>query len=230
MNTLETFKFLNEDEDVVKAFVRETHHLVPTGSWSNTVKIDLYRHYFPEIVHRLKHTGFEKLMEEDVICRNKLSKQNVGWLVQPDHVSSTTTTESATFLDLMHRKIASLSDSNLIFYSGGIDSEFVIKLFQKFQKPFRCVTIRWLNSTSHVINSQDIEFAKKFYDDNNLGFYLLDINISELWLSEEILKISQEIEDTSPQRCAYKKAANIASKEWPTFNRIFAGEIRYILR
>jgi hypothetical protein len=222
---IETFTFLNDDVDIVRAFVNETHHLT-NGVSSHFNKLHLYRHYFPDIKDRSKMTGFERVKEADSAVRAKLRTAGEGWLVESDNRASTGNTEP--FLDLMSKRINALEGKSLIFYSGGLDSEFVIRLFEMCGKPFTPITCIWLYN-NRPINGPDIVTAMDFYRSRSYTPIVKTLNIQEFWDSEELVEISQRLCDTSPQRCTYKKVSNICGEEYPNMNRIFAGEIRYVV-
>lgn len=221
---METFTFLSDNREAVEAFVKETHHLTD-GKSSHLNKIRLYQHYFPEIEARPKLTGFERISEVDAIIRARLRTGGDGWMEQGDITSTCSTNRS--YLDIMIDYIQqTYPRDNLIFYSGGIDSEFVIKLFQLAGMPFTPITYVWKYGR-YVINQEDVEYAVKYCKYWNLNQIIKTLNIEDFWNGQEIVHISQKIKDVSPQRCTYKKVSDLISLEHPLHNRIFAGEIRY---
>lgn len=220
---METFSFLSDNTEAVEAFVKETYH-VTNGRSSQFTKLHQYRHYFPDMVARPKYTGFEKIYEVDQQVRQKLMEGERGWLV--DGIKKTKVSTSRSYMDIMSEYINSLHDENFVFFSGGLDSEFVIRLFQKFNKPFTPIVFVWKYGKS-IINVSDFSFATDFCKQTNLRPIIKMLNIQDLWMSEKMYQISQQIKDTSPQRCTYKFASDMVAEEFPNHNRIFAGEIRY---
>lgn len=223
---METFTFLSDDPEAVQAFVAETHHLTE-GRSSHFSKIRLYQQYFPDMQPRTKLTGFEKLSKEDATIRQKLSNAGEGWLITgytPAKVDN-----PRPYLEVMRSIITALPKDVLIFYSGGIDSEFVIRLFELFEKPFTPIIFLWRYENA-IINSEDVTYALNFCIQRKITPIIKTLNIQEFWNSDEIVEISQRLQDVSPQRCTYKKASDICAKEYPDHYRIFAGEIRYVVR
>ena len=106
--------------------------------------------------------------------------------------------KKATYLPISFReecvrvcnKIAHYANSQgrvpIILFSGGLDSEIVIRAFIDSKKPFRIVVNRFLND----FNSHEIFYVEKFLKSYNLEAEYVDIDV-ELWLeSNEALDMA----------------------------------------
>jgi hypothetical protein len=88
-------------------------------------------------------------------------------------------------------KISHYADSQvrvpIILFSGGLDSEIVIRAFIDSEKPFRIVVNRFLND----FNSHEIFYVEKFLKSHNLTAEYIDIDV-ESWLeSDEALRMAE---------------------------------------
>lgn len=77
-------------------------------------------------------------------------------------------------------EIARLGKKIYVGYSGGLDSEFVVKKLLQFNIPFTPVTVDTPG------NKQEIAYAKSFYQENSLNHIL--INVSEKEMVENFYK------------------------------------------
>lgn len=90
-----------------------------------------------------------------------------------------------------------------ILFSGGLDSEIVVRSFMEAKESFNITIIQFPDN----LNIHDISFAISFCEEYNLSYNLLPINPLEFWESElnEIAHLSQCF---SPQLCLCMYAAN----------------------
>lgn len=89
----------------------------------------------------------------------------------------------------------SVNRTPTILFSGGMDSEIVIRAFQESDRDFKIIINRFENN----LNSHDIFYAKKFLDENHLTAEFVDIDV-ETWLtSNESLSMAKD------GKCAYSQ-------------------------
>lgn len=73
------------------------------------------------------------------------------------------------------REIVSTYDNVYVMYSGGLDSERVIKTFIEENLPFKAVTV------STPFNKKELSFAVKFYKSYGIKPYIIDLTKNQLF-------------------------------------------------
>ena len=82
-----------------------------------------------------------------------------------------------------------------IFYSGGIDSEFVLQVFKQAKINVRVLTVSFLNG----LNQHDLEYVEKFKKLNPEFIYEdIVIDIEKFLISNEAIDLAQESKCTLP--------------------------------
>lgn len=86
-----------------------------------------------------------------------------------------------------------------IAFSGGIDSEVVVRTFMSIGIPFRVIIYKFANE----LNLHDISFAVSFCEEHKIDYELRHIDVLSFWESEEFYKLADEIKCVSPQLCTH---------------------------
>ena len=90
----------------------------------------------------------------------------------------------------------------MLMFSGGIDSEAMVRAFIETKQEFDVCIIDY-----HGANLHDIDYAIKFCDANNIKATRLKINLETFW-STELGQFASLGQTFSPQLCTYMKAAS----------------------
>lgn len=97
------------------------------------------------------------------------------------------------------KKIADYADSvdrtPMILYSGGMDSEVVIRAFQESGRRFKIIVNRFADN----LNSHDMLYVKKFLDNHHLSAEFVDIDIKSWLTSNEAMTMAEK------SKCAYSQ-------------------------
>ncbi len=64
-----------------------------------------------------------------------------------------------------------------LFLSGGIDSEFVARVFLSANVNFKCTIIRFPEN----LNEHDIKFAINFCEKNSISYTIFDLDVIDFW-------------------------------------------------
>jgi hypothetical protein len=115
----------------------------------------------------------------------------------------------------------------LLYLSGGIDSEFLARALLESDTEFTPVIYRWKDSNNFITNVYDIEHAYRFCDMYDLSPILMDINIDELWQSEEFLQIMEQAKIESPQLVTHIYMCMEMNNRLPESTHLFGGEVRF---
>lgn len=216
-----SYAFLCSSPQLVSSFVKETAHITKQfNGISQFGKLQMYQQYFPEMEGRPKYTGFENVKEHDAKIRASLYAEGKD---EPQNIPFIET-ESA-FEDYIKCALLSLHNP-LVYYSGGLDSEFLLKWFLKFGLKPECVVISWTYN-GQVVNVHDLEWANKFLQSSGLKARRVGLELSRLW--EDVTDISDAIGRSSPQHIAYVKSIELLSRHHKYCHHVMAGEIRYAL-
>jgi len=81
-----------------------------------------------------------------------------------------------------------------ISYSGGIDSEFIVRAFLEANVPFEAITARF----NHNMNEYDFNFVKKAQNEYGFKLNVLDVDI-EKFLATEMMEYAIATKCCSPQ-------------------------------
>lgn len=203
--------FLTYSAKSIASFVREALPRMSVGEISNHIKAYVYQDNF-KITMRPKYTGFEKVVSEDVATRKRLREI----LTKADITDVTTqaetqTTNAKSYIDNTLstqnfreslREVAELyadpDNINLVYYSGGMDSEIVLLSFIDAKVDF-CPIVFTLTWQGNIINEHDLEWAHKFLSDHDISYIDRTLNLSEFWQSDLIERYATDWGIHSPQ-------------------------------
>ena len=212
MNKKLNISFLTYSAKSIGSFIREAMGRMTPGEVSNHVKGFVYSDNFG-IESRPKYTGFEKVVSHDVTTRKRL--KDLLALSDIDDVTSEherkTYDNIKSYLDATQHtenfreslcEIAELyadpDNVNLVYYSGGMDSEVVLMSFMAAGVEY-CPIVFTLTWQSEVINEHDLEWAHKFLSENNISYIDRTLDISDFWQGELIEKYATDWGVHSPQ-------------------------------
>ena len=99
--------------------------------------------------------------------------------------------ESIIAAKLIHQKT---SDDIWLFFSGGIDSEFMVQSFLHAKIPFKIAILEFKDN----FNSDDVMFAKDFCDKHGLKYYIFKLDVVKWW-QESLLDYALPNQCVSPQ-------------------------------
>lgn len=89
-----------------------------------------------------------------------------------------------------------------LMMSGGIDSQAMLWCWNKADKPFRIVTIRYVDYNGDVLNEHDISNMEFISDYYNIDIIYIDFNIIQ-FLENFLLEYATRYQCTSPQITTY---------------------------
>jgi len=203
--------FLTYSAKSIRAFITEALPMLSPGEVSNHIKTQVYTSNF-DVEPRPKYTGFEKVVREDVKTRKRLRHH-----LKSNHLDDNTevaeaksqdikkyiddTSQGITFRESLIEIAKTYSDPdniNLVYYSGGLDSEIVIQSFRLAGVDF-CPIVFTLTWGSDVINDHDLEWAHKFLSEHSIPYISRTLDISEFWESEVIEAYARDWGISSPQ-------------------------------
>lgn len=141
------------------------------------------------------HLKFGYAENESIFRKTDISER---WFVRHGAVSRTPMTfreEAVTAAKLIHADLAAGRKSRLqLFYSGGADSEFMMRAFLEARVPFETLIIRFDDG----LNSHDIAYAERFCQSVGLTPKYLDLDIHDFFYSGEAEKYSIASQIHSP--------------------------------
>ena len=215
------FSFLTSSRDAINAFVASAVNKINDYSLeSNVVKFDIYNESF-DLVPREKYTGFEKFTELDKAVRAIL-KEYLGEQDSPTEYEEyqQTREDDVGFREALKRQAKTLEGkTNVLYLSGGVDSEIVAMAFLDAGVKFYPVIFSWVDNNGVRLNDFDTKFAVEFCAANNLKPVYSELNIEQFWESAEILEYADKYLCSSPQILTYHKMVSL------TDARIKSGEI-----
>ena len=203
--------FLNYSAKSIAAFIRDATSRMTPGEISNHVKGFVYHDNFG-ITTRPKFTGFEKVISHDVVTRKRLKELLLSDGIE-DVTSETgaaatnvqsyldTTSSAENFRESLCEIAELYSDPdnvNLVYYSGGMDSEVVLMSFMEAKVEY-CPVVFTLTWQGDVINENDLEWANKFLSEHNISYIDRNMDISEFWQGDVIELYAKDWGIHSPQ-------------------------------
>ena len=102
---------------------------------------------------------------------------------------------------------------NVLYYSGGADSEMVLCSFMEAGVDFVAVTFVYTDNSGQIINSHDTHRAEEFCNTHGLTHIKRELNIEKFWQGPELLTYAQKANNHSPQIAAYFKMLDMVHSE-----------------
>ena len=216
--------FLSYSAKSIASFIREAITRMTPGEISNHVKSFVYSDNFG-IESRPKYTGFEKVIKQDVECRKRLKElleaQGITDVTesQPQtsnvqrYVENTTSTESfRESLCEIAELYADPDNVNLVYYSGGMDSEVVLMSFMLAGVEY-CPVVFTLTWDHDIINQHDLDWAHKFLAEHDIPYIDRTLDVSEFWQSDLIDRYATDWEKHSPQVLTQYRMIDVTHRE-----------------
>ena len=217
--------FLTYSAKSIRAFITEALPLMKPGDASNHIKSQVYTNNF-DVVYRPKYTGFENVVREDVKTRRRLrahlkaqgidDKTEIAEAKSQDlknYIESDS--NNITFRDSLieiARSYGYPDNVNLVYYSGGLDSEIVIQSFRLASIDY-CPILFTLTWQGDIINGHDLEWAHKFLSENSISYIDRTLDIREFWESEQIDAYARDWGISSPQILTQYRMIDIIHQE-----------------
>lgn len=252
---IKNYLFDEYSQDLIYAYVAAAAPLAGDKS-SNHVKFDVYSKAF-DMEFRKKYTGFEKLHALDIEARNKLKQFilsnptdfELGGVLPTDHFVSKkylkflknknlTNSDIEQKINVYRQELIEKAEKfrgqpNVIYLSGGADSELVARSFVEAGVEFVPVIFDYVNDNDEILNSFDTEWADKFCDRFNLVAVRRSFNVERFWKSDELLEVARSYKEDSPQLCVYHKMIDLVHAEiellgLEKFNSILSKKINAI--
>lgn len=102
---------------------------------------------------------------------------------------------------------------NVLYFSGGADSEMTLWSFMQAGVDFVPVTFVYVNNQGDVINYHDTVWADEFCAQHDLPHIKRELNVEEFWSSPELLEYAKHGRTQSPQIAAYHKMVDVVHDE-----------------
>jgi len=202
-------------------------HGIDTDVGSNHIKYLIYNLAYP-MEFRPKKTGFEKIDNLDKIAREKLryivdKQENDAEFVESGALASflESDLDELGLEELIKKYKNSLEDAaelcreenNILYLSGGIDSELMARVFLSKKINFVHIIFVFTNNNHEILNDFDTNWAFKFCKDSNLNPLTRSINVEAFWASNELLDIALHYNCASPQLCTHYKMTGLVHRE-----------------
>lgn len=220
------YNTLGHNRELIASFISDNRDILSNyTSRSNHIKHILYNEIY-NLEFRHKKTGFEKIPKLDQDCRNKISKvvlfpQFTGTCIIDNEEES----HLKNYKDHLSNFLIKL-DNPILYYSGGLDSELVAMSLLDNGKKFTVVTVEWIYE-GKVINEYELNYAYKFCRNNSIIPVIKQINVEELWNSNEFFQLASNLGIVSPQLVSHAYVISIINQEFPNRTHLFGGEVRF---
>ena len=220
------YNTLGHNRELIASFVSDHRDVLSNyTSRSNHIKHILYSEIY-NLEFRHKKTGFEKIPKLDQDFRNKISK-----VVRASQFSETCIIDKeeenhlTNYKDHLSNFIRKL-DNPILYYSGGLDSELVALSLLDNDKKFTVVTVEWIYE-GKVINEYELNYAYKFCRNNSIIPVIKQIDVEELWNSNQFFQLAKDLGIVSPQLVSHAYIISIINQQFPNRTHLFGGEVRF---
>jgi len=102
---------------------------------------------------------------------------------------------------------------NVLYYSGGADSEMVLWSFMEAGVDFVPVTFVYVNNSGDILNYHDTSWADEFCAEHDLPHIKRELNVEEFWQTPELLYYAKVGGTPSPQIACYHKMVDVVHQE-----------------
>lgn len=210
------------------SFVSDYRHVVDKSrrKKSQFVKISTYSDMYT-FEPRPKFTGFENYKEKDLKFRktvfNKVHEMQYSASLQVDNVDLTKT---KSYKNLLSDSLEKL-ENPLLYLSGGMDSELLANAFLEKNIKFQTVIFEYVDKNKKITNLHDVSYAYTYCKKHGIIPDILQIDIDELWDSENFKKLALDLQYTSPHIATYAHMVELTRFKYPNSTHIFGGEVRF---
>ena len=219
MKSTTVFSFLTTSKESIGSFIAlASSMMLGKSGISNHYKYDVYKRNY-DIKFRHKYTGFEELSDLDTAVREKLAKhlgdtENIDYYAELDSEIADVS-DDCVFREELKRNAMQFSDTcNLIYLSGGLDSEITALAFLDAEIEFTPVIFKWTDKNNNVINDYDTEYAFSFCTENNIVPLVRLFDVVTFWESDEIYEYADKYKISSPQILTYYKMVDVMDEEF----------------
>lgn len=221
--------FLAKNEYIFLNFVASCiKYGLEDGKGSNHIKYAIYNSTYP-MEFRPKRTGFEKIDKLDKTVRKYLQTfvPNESDIRQVEldvineyieHFDEKDFLQSINDYKISLEKVAEeyRDDNNIVYLSGGIDSELVALIFLSKKINFIPVVFELFDNDHQIINDFDIEWAYKFCSQNKIEPIVRSMNVEKFWQSDNLKNIAIKNSCNSPQICTHYYMIELVQEEIET--------------
>lgn len=221
------FNCLGATETLTRAFVGNYHKFIDSKSKkSHFEKYFIYNTLY-DILPREKQTGFESLETLDRQFRNDIEE----YIIESQFTSLDCIGNDEHDTDLNYKNVliefVKTVENPLLYISGGADSEVMARAFLQSGNAAKFVIFEWLNNKKHIINAQELFYAYKFCKEFNIVPIIQQVNVEELWATDDFKKLAIETQIQSPQIVTYVYMIKHMGNILPSCTHVFGGEVRF---
>lgn len=220
------YNTLGHNNELITSFVSDYKDVLKTyAATSNHIKHTLYNQIY-NLEFRHKKTGFEQISNLDKDFRNKISK-----IVKKSQFSQTCIVDKEQEKSYKNYKehlsnLLTKIDNPILYYSGGLDSELVARSLLDNHKKFTVVIVEWLNE-GKIINDYELAYAYKFCRDHSIIPIIKQIDVKQLWNSDEFFQLASNLDIISPQLVSHAYIVLLINQQFPNRTHLFGGEVRF---
>lgn len=249
---MENFSFIDV-EDFIPVALKYMNEQNANCEVSNYIKTHIYGETF-DVQFRPKYTGFEKIPQTIDKKYRDLATAHLAKLrgsPVPQRIETATrisdidtNTDIWVLIDNYKNSLISQAQSYktsgvkpVIYYSGGVDSEVVLKAFLEAGTPFHVVTFLLtvnrdfteidgefytdadpqildnIPETELIINWHDAKYSLEFCKTHNIHQNLRIFNVLNFWKSRDFLISSDEHNISSPQILSQRYMSKLLENE-----------------
>lgn len=225
-----SYNTLAGNDLLMRTYVKDFQEIVNNVNEkrSEYVKYECYKTLY-DLEKRPKYTGFEKVKKLDLVFREKIksSIHDEVWQHTKDQLRS----ENSLVLDINYKTALSFKvrefKNPFLYLSGGLDSELLALTFIENEIEFKPVIFKYFDKNNICINDFDTVYAFKFCKKFNLTPIVKNLNIEELWESQEFAERAKECLIPSPHLNTHIEMIEIIEREFSGVDHIFGGEVRF---
>lgn len=221
------YNTLGHTEELVNSYIATFQDVVTESNCdrSQDVKHKLYGLMY-DMEPRTKYTGFEKLSTQDKDFRQRVVSQLSDIFYGPTKIVDTKYHTEKDYKKLLVESLKDI-DNIILYFSGGLDSELLANALLDSKKDFRAITFAWKDNQGSTINCEEMSYAIDYSQKHNLPLEIIDLNVEELWQTEEFYNFAVDIQIQSTHQLTHAYAINIVESKYPNSTHLFGGEVRF---
>lgn len=221
------YNTLGHTEELVNSYIATFQDVVTESNCdrSQDVKHKLYGLMY-DMEPRTKYTGFEKLSTQDKDFRQRVVSQLSDIFYGPTKIVDKKYHTEKDYKKLLVESLKDI-DNIILYFSGGLDSELLANALLDSKKDFRAITFAWKDNQGSTINCEEMSYAIDYSQKHNLPLEIIDLNVEELWQTEEFYNFAVDIQIQSTHQLTHAYAINIVESKYPNSTHLFGGEVRF---
>lgn len=222
------YNALGATEPLIKSFLSNYKEDIDKTSFkvSSEIKNVIYNKIFP-ITFRHKKTGFEAVKNLDNKFRDSIKTSIIEPQFSPILLVENQKCDSQVNYKENLIDFVKTIKNPLIYFSGGIDSELLLKACISATVNFEVVIFEWFNSDGELLNNYELGYAYAFCKQHNISPIVKQINIEKLWVDKTFVEFAINLQIQSPQLATHAYMIDSMSKEYVDFTHMFGGEIKF---